>query len=67
MKTFEQVYQAWMDENIADAKKYVKELNKKERSSHLKAASTIKTKSLAAIKNNITGSFEGELDIRLTV
>jgi hypothetical protein len=66
MKSFEQVYNAFIAESIAEAKKYVKQLNKEEHARKLKAASSVKTKSIAPRRREMTGVLEEELNVRLS-
>lgn len=64
MKTFEDVYQAWINENIAEAKRFVKELQNEDR---LRAKSaTAKAKSIATVRHNFAENIQGKLDVRLT-
>ena len=65
MKSFEDTYQAWINETIAEAKKFVTELQKEDRSLRAKSANA-KTRSFAPARNNFADNIKGNLNIRLT-
>jgi len=67
MSTFEQVYQSWIDETIADAKNYVNILNKEDLKLRTKKTVATRNKGLAAVRNNFTSNLEGKLNLGLSV